>query len=290
MRLALMEGDRGMWRLLGLSLLMAAPLHGVVLAQGGRDVATVEALTQPRHDLELSFTIPGRVAAVLVEEGAVVTAGDPLVRLDDREVQARIKLLRVRAEADLQEKAAEAAWRLAQNEHEVAREAFADGAMGEFEVARAKLEEDQARISFELAQQRRLEAELQLDEALLSLEQFTIRAPKSGIIERVVADAGETVRELTPVVRLVSIDPLRIDAATPLETALQIRPGHSALVRYRAAGLSEDLEARVVHVASVADAASGTRLVRLELANPQGLPAGARVSVRFVQETAAATP
>ncbi|MEO1131000.1 MAG: efflux RND transporter periplasmic adaptor subunit, partial [Planctomycetota bacterium] len=141
-----------------------------------------------------------------------------------------------------------------------------------------------------LAQQRRHEAELQLAEALLSLEQFTIRAPTSGIIERVLADAGETVRELTPIVRLVSIDPLRIDAATPLETALRIRPGHPALVRYRAAGLTEAFEARVVHVASVADAASGTRLVRLELANPQGLPAGARVSVRFGQETAEATP
>ena len=50
------------------------------------------------------------------------------------------------------------------------------------------------------------------------------------------------------------------------------------------------VDGKIVFLAAVADAASETRLVRVEVANPSDRPAGERVRVRFsgAQATAAA--
>jgi len=66
----------------------------------------VEARVVPVRSIELSFPLSGMtVAEVLVREGDVVAQGDPLVRLDTRDLRleverARAQLARVRAEYD----------------------------------------------------------------------------------------------------------------------------------------------------------------------------------------------
>lgn len=61
---------------------------------------------EPRQEAALSFSAPGRVAEILVAEGQLVQAGDPLITLDSRELAAQVASARavlVQAESDLQE-------------------------------------------------------------------------------------------------------------------------------------------------------------------------------------------
>jgi len=268
---------------IGLVLGVVAIASATVAAGEGAPSATnghwIEAITEAEHDLELAFTIPGMVSEVLVEPGSRVGAGEVLARLDAREIEASIALLRLRAESTLAIDEEQALLELAGNELARVEEAHRGGAVSDFEVERARLEVKRRTVALGLARQRQAEAEIQLAQTIATSDRYALRTPAPGTVESVLIEAGESVQELRPVVRVVSVDPLRIDVAAPLEETLELRVGAPVDVRWEADRAPET--GRIVHIASVADAASGTRLVRVRLENPRGRPAGARVRVRL---------
>jgi RND family efflux transporter MFP subunit len=222
------------------------------------------------------------VSEVLVEPGQRVDAGQVLARLEDREIRASIALLRLRAESDLAIDEARSLLELATNELGRVEEAHRGGAVSDYEVERARLEVKRRTVALDMARQKKGEAELQLEQTLAAGERYVLRAPASGTVEGVEIEAGESVRELEDVVRVVSVDPLRIDVAAPLRRTLALNVGDPVEVRW-SAGFEPEV-GRIVHIAGVADAASGTRLVRVRVENPEGRPAGARVHVRLEAE------
>lgn len=242
----------------------------------------VEAISGARHDLELGFTIRGRVAEVLVQPGHRVEKGQALIRLDDRETALQVELLKVRAASSLEADAAEAEWKLAIEEEKRVRDAESQQGAAAFEIERAALRTKLAQVQHQLALQKRQEAAIQLAAAEVQHELFTLKAPLGGIIEEVVVEPGEMVDEVKPVLRLVVIDPLWIDAPTPTDAAAGLKVGDKATVVLRTTGSApREMQGTVVHIASVADPGSDTRLVRVEVANPEGLPAGTHAEVRF---------
>jgi RND family efflux transporter MFP subunit len=112
---------------------------------------------EPRQEAALSFTIPGRVAEVLVAEGDRVAAGTPLIRLDNREAMAQVASARAalaQAEADLkqlQEGATPEEIAQARAQVEAARGALVQisGSVTEADIAaaRARVDEARARLS-----------------------------------------------------------------------------------------------------------------------------------------------
>ena len=90
---------------------------------------------------------------------------------------------------------------------------------------------------------------------------------------------GESVEQQTKVIRVVSIDPLWIEVPVPLETARTLKLGNTARVKF--ADLKDAQQGKITHIAAVADAASDTLQVRLEVPNSALRPAGERVRVDF---------
>jgi len=85
------------------------PLANLTLAPVTRGdlQLTVKATgsVEPNQTAELSLTLPGRVQEVLVTVGQMVAAGDPLLRLDDRQLRADVAAAEAAvalAQADLQ--------------------------------------------------------------------------------------------------------------------------------------------------------------------------------------------
>lgn len=136
-------------------------------------------------------------------------------------------------------------------------EAKAKGAATEWETEHTRLKHDQLNIEVEL---------------------MRLVSPLTGRVEEVAIEPGEAAQPLTPVIRVVKTDPLWIDVPVPLAQARGLRPNGTARVTFpgkrQAAG-------RIVHVSSVADAASGTLRVRVEVPNPSRRPAGEHVTVSF---------
>ena len=183
-------------------------------------------------EVKVGARISGRVERLFANVGDRVKRGDPIARLDARDLRARL----ARAEADLaaaraqaalvrrgarDEEVAEARAALAQAEAEArlatAQEARtralaakefvgreeADRAQRDLEVARAKAESARSRLALvehralpedvALANARVLQAGAARDEAAALLSYATIAAPIDGVIAQVTTQEGETV-------------------------------------------------------------------------------------------------
>ncbi len=254
----------------------------VVAIAWGSPAQMIEGVGRARHDLAISFETGGRIDDVLVEAGDRVEDGELLMRLDDREIRVQLELLEIRAESDLEAAAAKAEWEMAVTDQSRVEEALAKGAAADFEVERAELSAMRAKLRYELFLQRQEEAKRQLEQVRAQHERFFLRAPMAGIIEDVAFDRGEGVEALSPVIRLVVIDPLLVEVAVPTIQSLDLRVGQGVSLYIDLPGVREaPIEGTIIHVAAVADAASATRLVRIEAPNPQELPAGADVKALF---------
>ena len=241
--------------------------------------AGVEAITRPSQDVTLSFVRPGTIAKVLVKDGQVVAAGELLVQQDDAAERAQLAQLEAQAADETRIKAAEAQLAQKRVDYKRMKEMSSGGAATETELEHARLEEMIAELSLALSKFQRDQDGRKRDEMRLQLDRMRLTSPTAGRVERVFVETGESVDALKEVVRIVQIDPLWVDAPVPLATARTLKVGGSAQAAFGEGDPATT--GRIIHIASIADAASGTLAVRVELANPAGRPAGEIVRLSF---------
>jgi RND family efflux transporter MFP subunit len=139
--------------------------------------------------------------------------------------------------------------------------------------------------------QRQAKHELALANA--QMNQRTIRSPLSGVVVEKYLSEGERVEEKA-VVKVATIDPLRVEVIVPSSYFSKIKTGMVATVKPDMAE-AEARPATVIVVDRVIDAASNSFRVRLELPNPDNaLPPGLRCKLDFepvpTADNAAAKP
>ncbi len=240
----------------------------------------VGAITRPSEDVTLSFVRPGRIAEIQVKEGDVVKAGALVARQDDEAERAQLAQLKDQAEDTVRVRAAEAQLAQKKVEHGKLQEAYAKGAVSKWDVERARLDVLIGVLSLELAQFQHKQDGLKYEETRIQVERMKILSPIDGRVEKVLVKAGESADEKEDVIRIVKVDPLWIEAPAPIAIARTLKVGGAATVSYPD-GAAPDAVGKIVHVGAVADAASDTLNVRVELPNPTGRMAGEHVMVRF---------
>ena len=236
----------------------------------------IEAITKPSKDVTLSFVRQGQIAKILVKEGQVVKVGRVLVQQDDAAEQAHLAQLKAQAEDTI------AQAQLDQKKVDLKKIEWAAkrGASTELEVEHAKLDVLIAELSVKLAKFEHTQNKRKYDEVKIRLSRMRLISPIAGRVERVFIETGESVDSMDEVVRIVSIDPLWIDVPVPVRQAHTLKPNRIARIAFDKSG-KDKIDGKIVHVASVADAASGTLNVRVELPNPSSRPAGEKVYVCF---------
>lgn len=256
------------------SLLVAAPLaagavlwfhHDTQSAAAEPPVTTRTAtLVAPgrvepfRDAVKLAFEAPGRIVAIEVDEGAAVTAGQVLARLDDRlpaarvasaeaqlaQAKARLALARrgprgedlaaARAEADAASAAAEhsSAEQLrseALGKSGAVATSVVDADASAARVATAQANAAKARFQ-SLARGTRVEqieeaaaavqlAQSELDAAKVALDQTVLRAPTDGVILRRTAEVGALVTLMTPVPVVTLADLRQLEVRAEIDEA-----------------------------------------------------------------------
>ncbi len=269
-----------MKKMIVLAVMVCAVLTGPVAW------AQVEAVTKARYDLRLGFTVGGKVSRILVKPGDRVKKGQLLIELDDDEGKSLVELYQLRASSDLAAQSADAGLRLAKIEEKAIRRAFEKDAAMPIEVERAQLNSIQSKLELLMAYQQGQEAKHQLQQAQSRHDEYMLHAPITGIVDTVTVSEGELVESLKPILRLVMIDPLWVDANVPTRQTLGLNPGDTAWVRSQLLPKdSAPIRGKIIHLAEVADAASDTRLVRIEMSNAEHLPAGSQVIVTFDAST-----
>lgn len=246
------------------------PVHGEEIA----------AITRPSEDVTLSFVRAGRIAKVFVKDGDEVKAGQLLVQQDD--MAERVQLEQLKAEADDTVRIQAAEDQLAQKEVDFHKleEAFRKRAVSKWDVEHARLDVAMAKLSLELQKFQHRQNGLKYEEARIQLERMRLMSPLAGKIEKTFVKLGESADALAEVVRIVKIDPLWIEVPAPLETARNLLVGGLATVVFPK-GTGQPGKAKIIHIGAVADAASNTLTVRVELPNPAARPAGEHVRVTF---------
>lgn len=259
---------------------LAAVLVSCPLLAG--DSVGVRAITRPSADITLSFVGPGRIARVSFREGDIVKAGDVLAHQDDAAEQVQLAQLKAQSEDLTQVKASEASLAQKQVDLEKLEKAAASNAATFLEVEHAKLDVTIAQLSLALARFEHEQAGRKYDEYRIRVDNMRLKSPVDGRIEQVDVEVGESANALADCVRVVQIDPLWIDAPVPWAQAVGLKTGGAARVQF--AGTPGATEGRVIFVAAVADAASGTLRVRIEVPNKTARPAGEHVLVTFATD------
>ncbi len=226
-----------------------------------------ECLIEPHKTVRLSSAVPGLLESMRVGRGQDVKKGQIVAKLVSGQERAAYQLAQARAEFSRR--------KVERNEELYRKKLISIHEKDEIET-------ESLLHSFEER------------EALERLKLRTLRSPIDGIVVERHFVEGEYVHE-KPVVDIVEIDPLLVEAIVPVEWFGRIEEGSIGRVTPRTA-VTEPREASVELVDRVVDPASGTIRVRLRLPNPDhALPAGARCRVEFPAlegptDAAAATP
>lgn len=240
----------------------------------------IRAITRPSADAVLSFVQAGRIAEVHVKEGESVKAEQVLVQQDDAVEQAQLAHAEAQSQDTTQIRASEASLAQKRVDLEKLETAAARNAATELEVAHAKLSVKIAELSLELAKFEHEQAKRKYQEHKARVENMRIKSPIDGRIEEIHMEAGESANALVDIVRVVQIDPLWVDVPVPLAEAVTLACGKPAKVVFPAPSRGF-IEGRIIHIAAVADAASDTLRVCVEVPNESKRPAGEHVRVIF---------
>jgi len=239
----------------------------------------IEAITKPSEDVRLSFIRPGQIAEVLVKEGDQVKAGQLVMVQDDKAEQ--LQLLQLEAQAKDVTRISYAEAQLEQKKVYLERLQTVEAtATTPTEIELAQLDVTIAKLSKDLAEFEHAQDQRKYEEMKAQVDRMRMTSPISGKVEMLAIHAGESAEAQSPVIRVVNVDPLWVDVYVPVEQAATLKLGQAGRVAFDPYG-APAADGHIIYTASVAEAASGTLLVRLEVPNPSGQPAGERVYVSF---------
>ena len=234
----------------------------------------LHGVARPLQNAVLASLVPGRIVTIHVAEGRRVSAGDPLVSLDDRLAQAQVEASRREASQVAMLERAELAYQQSERRLSRLEQAALQNATAAFEIEDARSLKEQSRAERDAAKESIAVAQANLTMAEEQLRRNTIYAPFDGVIVQIHQKQGAAVDGSLPVVTLASLDTLEVEMYVPSDQFGSIRNG-STIRLSAGAPVNSELSAKVCSVSPVIDSASNTFRCVLQIDNTTaGLPAG----------------
>ncbi len=207
-----------------------------------RDKIDLPGVTEPWVELQIMAEVAGKVTAKMVKEGAAVRKGDLLARIDYRDYQ---------------------------NAHRSAKASY--------ELAVSDLKR------LEKLHQRKVTPQSQLDSAVArvattraamnnsatALERCTIKAPFSGVVNRIFVEEGQYLSVGDPITEILQIDRLKVRVGIPESDVDAVRRVDRYKVRIEALG-GRTFQARKYFLSKTADSMARLYNLDLELDNAGG--------------------
>ena len=216
----------------------------------------VNGKTAPARIVHLAAETDGRVEYIGAERGASLARGDVIVRLDERDRSARL----AQAQALVKQREVEFAARERLKSESYVSEAQLQEAVALLEMARAEL-----------------------TRAQLDLDYMTIRAPFAGALQSRAVEVGDFVKRGDPIATYVDNRTIIVSANVSEFDAHYVSVNDRAQARL---ATGETVQGRIRYVAPVADEATRTFTVELEVDNADGaLRAGGTAELQIPAET-----
>lgn len=238
------------------------PVEAIVTqATALREAISVNGSTVPDEEVAITTEVAGKIIRINFREGDFVKKGQVLIQLDDDELQAERKRLAVQRQ--LNEKIAGRLKALYEKE---------GVSLQEYEVAAAEVEKTEADIAVVDAQ----------------LRKRVVRAPFAGRLGLRMVSEGSYLSPGTPIVSLISINPIKLEFDVPEKYSRAIEMG--SRVDFRLDGQEQGFHATVIAREPNIDPETRTLRFKAQAANPGGkiLP-GAFADVKVELEEYAGT-
>jgi len=254
-------------------------VFGISLSVGAQ-AEPLACLIQPYQEAEIGSQVIGVLERVLVERGDFVTKGQPVAQLNSDVERAHLTAAKVRAEANADLKAAASNREFTHKKKLRTEDLYQKNFVSQQASDQAATEDQLADMKLKQAQEQQRVAQQEYALAQAQLAQRTIRSPLSGVVVERYLSEGERVEEKA-VLKVATIDPLRVEVIVPATYFSKLKTGMAATVKPEMSE-AEPRGAKVTVVDRVIDAASNSFRVRLELPNPNHqLPPGLRCKVDF---------
>ncbi len=279
------------------------------VAEGASTGLMASGKVEASQEIQVVSKLPGKVALVKVDEGAKVKKGEALVQLEADDyiqqvkqaesgivgAQARLNDLKAGARDQQIEQLqstveqAKAAYDTAQKAYNRMKSLYDSGAVSEADLEKAQLELEKGRTGYEAARAQldlanagatansitasaaevdRLKSSLQL--AQTTLANTVIKAPIDGIVAHRSIDPGEMAQPGVPLLTIVNIDQVKVDASVPQDQINQVKTG--ATVTVKVEGLPDKTFTGTINfISPVSDANSSTFPVKVIVKNSEGL-------------------
>ena len=231
------------------------------------DVATIAA-SELSINLPLSgslmpvtqATVKSKVSGVVLEttvqEGMTVAAGQVIARLDGADQRARA----AQQQATLDEASARLALAKKNNVN-------SEALLRQNYISRNAY--DTTQNSVELAQASVAAARAQLDMARIALDDTTLKAPLAGVVSKRYVQAGEKLAPDMPVMAIVNLNQLTLEAQVPASEIPRIRVGQD--VQFRVDGFDQrNFAGKVARINPTTEAGSRAMLVYISVNNADG--------------------
>ena len=214
--------------------------------------SAVSGTLAPLTQAIVKATVAGEVRKVLVREGQSVRQGDVLAELDTTDLRTRLDA----AQADQAERRAKLA--IAERNRDTNQALLKQNFISQnaFDQLHSTYQGSEAAVRW---------ADAQVQLASKAMLDAVVRAPISGIVSKRMVNGGERVVPDAPMVSIVDLTRLELEATVPASDIASIALGQS--VRFKVDGFGERLfEGKVERINPVAEA--GSRAIKLFVAVP----------------------
>ncbi|MDA0224847.1 MAG: efflux RND transporter periplasmic adaptor subunit [Proteobacteria bacterium] len=227
------------------------PVRTEVVTVAGASDWMLSGDVRPRHETRLAFRVPGQMIARKVELGARVRAGQPIARLDARD----LVLARANAQAGLAQVQSQAA--------------LAEADLKRFADLRARSFISQAEYDRRDAQARQAREQVaagtaQRTQAQNAVTYATLVAPHAGVVTAIEAEAGQVLAAGQTVVRLARPEELEIAVNIPEHRLAEFRAAGTYAIQLWSVG-KKTWRGSLRELAPVADPASRTYAARVAI-------------------------
>ena len=233
---------------------------GIVYLMAGK----VEANSK----VDISSKITARVAETKVEVGAAVKQGDPVIRLDAKDIESQVAQVQAalsQAQASLA--GAKANYENARVNYERNNQLFQAGAISASALEQFKNALNAAGTAQSVCQSQLEQAQAALNTANIQMDNSTIVSPISGIISAKNINTGELAAAGVPLLTVVNPEGLLVNAYLPANLINQVKAGQEVTIK-----ISEiperEYKGEIAVIDAVIDSKTKNVLVKIRFKNP----------------------
>ncbi len=186
-----------------------------------------------QDEAQLAAERPGIIEFIEFEEGDPVQKGQVIARLKDGVARAKLEKDQFTATNDVHIRYADAAYKLAAQELEIATatNARVPATVPVLELKKLGLAVNKALLQKEQAEFEQIVAEKTVVESEEAIKTHAIKAPFSGVVSAVFRTAGEAVRQGDPILEIISTEVVRIEGLIKIDESYAVKPGDKVRVQ-----------------------------------------------------------